>query len=88
MVERTVCFILDASNWGQGNCCPKTDTLLYSQGEIVFIDRGRGLYAETAESAQSSRNWSCVLTSIILILSTINLQFQCRFVPISLRPVL
>ena len=50
-MERTVCFILDASNWGQGDCCPKTDTLLYSQGEIAFIDRGRGLYAETAESA-------------------------------------
>ena len=41
-----------------------------------------------AQSAQSSRNWSCVLTSIILILSTINLQLQGWILPISLKSVL
>ena len=39
---------------------------------------------------QSSGNWSrCGLISVILIVSsTVNLQFPDQFVPISLRPVL
>ena len=56
----------------------------------VFIDRGRGLYAESAQSALtvSLKLVIRALTSIILDLGTVNFQFQGRFVCISLRPVL
>ena len=54
LAERKVCFILEASNGGRGRAdsCPKahwppTD----SQGARAFTDGGRGLRAETAQSA-------------------------------------
>ena len=39
---------------------------------------------------QSSWNWSCggLISVILIVLSTVNLQFQGQFVPVSLRPVL
>ena len=55
------------------------------------IGGGRGLHAETAQSALTVILKLVIgsLASVILIvLGTVNLQFQGRFVPISLRPVL
>ena len=51
-VERKACFILDVSNgeWGEAPVqrpTPSAD----NQGARVFIDRQRGLHAETAQSA-------------------------------------
>ena len=66
---------------------PPTD----NQWARAFIDRGRGLHAETAQSALTVvlTLVICGLINIILVvLGTVNLQFQGRFVPISLRPVL
>ena len=54
-----------------------------------FIDRGKGLRAETAQSALTVIFILVVsgLTSIILIvLGTVNLQFLGGFVSLSLRP--
>ena len=62
-----------------------------NQGARAFIDRGRGLHVETAQSALTVILNLVIsgLTSVILIvLGTVNLQFQVRFVPISLRPIL
>ena len=55
LVERKVCFILYASDWGWGGeggqlskgQLPSTD----NQWVRAFIDRGRGLHAETAHSS-------------------------------------
>ena len=55
------------------------------------IGGGRGLHAETAQSALTVILKLVIggLTSVVLIvLSTVSLQFQGWFVPISLRPVL
>ena len=53
-----VCFILDAGNCGGGegrvDSCPKADSPpppTDHQWASAFIDRGRGLHAETAQSA-------------------------------------
>ena len=62
-----------------------------NQWARAFIDRGRGLHAETAQSALTVILKLVIggLTTIILIvLSTASLQFQGQFVPISLRPFL
>ena len=55
------------------------------------IGGGRGLHAETAQSALTVVLKLVIsgLTSVILIvLSTVSLQFQGQFVPVSLRPIL
>ena len=62
-----------------------------NRGARAFIDRRRGLHAETAQSALTVIFRLVIggLTSVILIvLGTVNLQFQGPFVPISLWPVL
>ena len=95
-MERKICFILDAGNQGMGELgghlskarlSPNPD----NQGTRTFIDRGRGSQVEATQSALAVI-WKFIfsgLTSIILIvLNTVNLQFQGWFVPISLRPVL
>ena len=91
MEERKVCLILDAVR-GRADACPKANNSTpHSQGARAFIDGGRELHAETAQSALTVFLKSVIagLTSVILIvLSTVNLQFQGRFIPISLRPVL
>ena len=87
LVERKVCFISDASNWGQSPTPPP----LATSGARAFIDRRRRLHAETAQSALTVIFRLVIggLTSVILIvLGTVNLQFQGPFVPISLWPVL
>ena len=95
MLERKVCFILDAGNLGRvrvGDSCPKADSPpTDNQWARGFRDGGRGLHAETAQSAVTVVLLLVIggLTSVILIvLSTVSLQFQGWFVPISLRPVL
>ena len=60
-MERKVCFILDASNWGWGgvvDVCPKAVPTTDKQWVRAFIDgelgggQGReGLHVETAQSA-------------------------------------
>ena len=60
-------------------------------GARAFIDRGRGVHAETAQTALTVILKLVVsgLTGVILIVfSTVKLQFPSRFVSISLRPVL
>ena len=92
LVERKVCFILDAGNWGWGQWTPvqrptpppspSCDTL----GVRAFIGEGRGLHAERAQAALTVILKLVIggLTSVILIvISTVNLQFQGWFVSIS-----
>ena len=92
LVERKVCFIMDAGIWGKvgvGWTLSK-DWLLHftpsNQGARTFIDREKGLHAETIQSALTIILKLVIsgLTIIILIVSgTINLQFQGQFVSIS-----
>ena len=60
-------------------------------GDRAFVDRGRALHAETAQLALTVIFGLVIggLTSVILVvLGTVNLQFQGQFVSISLKPVL
>ena len=64
---------------------------LATSGARAFIDRRRGLHVETAESALTSifrLVIGSLISSILVVLGTVYLQFQGLFVPISLRPVL
>ena len=85
----------------RADTCPKANpppspprppaTSRNNQGARAFIDGGRGLHAETAQSALTVILKLIIggLTSVILIvLGTANLQFHVRFVPISLSPIL
>ena len=57
LVERKICFISDAGNCGGGQTSvqrpdtPPRHTHTNKQGIRNFIDRERGLHAETAQSA-------------------------------------
>ena len=93
LVGREVCFISEAGSLaGEGQRpvqrpTPPTD----NQWARAFIDAGRGLHAETAQSALT-----VILTLVIggligiilIVLITVHLQFHSQFVPISLSPVL
>ena len=76
------------------NSCPEADPLQPpgdNQWARAFINKGRRLHAETAQSALTIilKLVISVLSSVFLIvLSTVNLQFQGQFVPASLQPVL
>ena len=69
LVERKVCFTLDAGNWGGVGrllSCLKADSPCPdNQWARAFIGRGMGLQAETGyrhcQLWQSSRNWSFVV---------------------------
>ena len=91
-MERKICSISDTGNGGEGGHLPKGQLLpLTTSGTRAFIDRRRWLHAETAQSALRAifRSITGGLISVILIvLATVNLQFQVRFVSISFRPVL
>lgn len=68
-----------------------TPPILNSQGTRAFINGGRELQAETAQSAQTITLKLVIgsLTRVILIiLSTINLQLQGQFVSIFLPLIL
>ena len=92
-MKRKVCFISDGGKWGAvGRWTfvqrPTLPSLTVS-GARAFIDRWRGLHAETAQSALTVIYKLVVggLTSVILIVSgTVNLQSLGPSVPISLRP--
>ena len=66
--------------WGRTDVCPKVvPPPLTTRGARAFIDWGRGLHAETAQSALTIifKLVTGGLTSFILIvLNTVNLQFQ------------
>ena len=89
-------FLVPATGQGQGRHLSEGQ-LLPSTGKLwarALIDRsgeGGRLHAETAQSALTVIFTLVIggLTSVILlVLGTLNLQFQGPFVPISLRPVL
>ena len=70
---------------------PHQPPALASSEVRAFTDRRRGLYAETAQSALTVifRLVVSGLTGIILVvLGTVNLQFEGRFVSITLRRIL
>ena len=82
--------------WGFGgegrvDSCPKADSPPHptTSRARAFIDRRRGLRAETAQAALT-----VILKSVLRwsdqhhLDYTVNLQLQGRFVPISLRAVL
>ena len=89
LVKRKVYFNLDASNWGGGGGAGR---LISSPDRArAFIDGGRGLHSETAQSAlMVILKWSCggLISIILIFLSTVSLQFQGHFFPIFLRPIL
>ena len=62
-----------------------------NQGARPFINKGRGLHAETAQSALTVI-WKLVIggliSVILIVLGTVNLQFQGWFVSLYLRPIL
>ena len=97
LVERKVCFISNIGNcgWVRGGEWTSIQRLipLHRQpvGQELFIDRSRRIQAETAQSSLTVIfKWVIgSLTSVILIvLGTVNLQFQGPFVHISLKPIL
>ena len=90
LVERKVCFISDASNWGEAGGHPSKGQLPASnkQGVRAFVDRVGGV---------TCRNSTVIfklvisgLPSIILVVSgqLVNLQFRGTLVPISLQSIL
>ena len=78
---------------GRADICPKVDSPYLKSGVKSFYitDGGRWVHAEIAQSALMAILKLVIsdLTSIILIvLSTVNLQFQGQSVSIFLRPIL
>ena len=95
---REICFIWGASNWGGGRAdsCPKADSWLFphphpdNQWARTFIGWRRGLHAETAQSALTvilklviSDNHQWLTSDTLIVLGTVNLQFQGWLVSIS-----
>ena len=72
--------------------CPKADSPSPAiSGTRALIFRRRGIYVETAQSALTvifKLIIGGLVSLILVVLSTVNLQFQGLFVPISLWPVL
>ena len=90
-MERKVCFISDASNWGSAREQTSVQRQLATRGARAFIDRRRGLHVDPAQSALIVIFKLVVgsLTSVILMVGgTVKLQSQGSFVPVFLRPVL
>ena len=77
---------------GEGRCLSKGHlSAADNRGPRALIGRGRGLHAETAQSALMVvlKSVSGGLTSVIwIVLGTDNCHSQGQFVSISLRPVL
>ena len=95
LVERKVCFISDAGNWGWrvADTCPKSNFApAPDSGSLYRPSTGeRGLRAETAQSSLTVIFKLVIsgLTSITLVvLGSVNLQFRGALVPISLWPIL
>ena len=73
----------------EADSCQKADSfpLTFGEQELFFIDRGRGLRAETAQSALTVilKLATIVVWPASFWLSTLNLQSQDQFFPISLK---
>ena len=87
--ERLALFQRPAVRWGRllskGWLAPADN-----QWARTFIDGGSGLRAETAQSDLTvilKLVIGSLISIILIVLSTVSLQFQGRFVSISLRPV-
>ena len=89
--ERTGCFIFETGHRrGRRTPVQRPTPPLTIRGKS-FYRQGRGLHAETIQSALTVILKLVIggLTSVIsIVLGTVNLQFYCRFVSISLRPIL
>ena len=72
--------------------CPKADSPpMDSQWVRAFTDRGRGLHAETVQSALTiilKLAIGGLISVTLIVLGTVNLQFQGCIVSISLRLIL
>ena len=83
--------------WGgwEGSCskadsCPTQPPTISRQG-LLEVKRGGRLHAETAQSALPGLlklTVGCLISIYLTVKSTVSLQFQDQFVPISLRLVL
>ena len=97
LVERKVCFISDADNWGCGrvaNICPKADSCPPppQAGGENFYRQSVGRWATCRMSTVISlrvifKLVTAVPTSIVLVV-LVNLYFQGPFIPISFQPIL
>ena len=92
LVERTLCFILDASNqevWG-GQRPVQCLTASWLSGGMSFnrLREGATCINMSALIVILKLVISGLTSVIVLILGTVNLQFQHQFVSSSLRPVL
>ena len=90
--KRKVCFNSDARNWGEGGHLFKGQLPHLQPEEEELLWTEEGSYLQTKYSQALTVIFKLViggLTSIILVvLGTVNLQFQGCLVCISLRPVL
>ena len=85
-----VCFILDASNWSGGGQTPVQRWTLSlapatptdSQWTRAFIHRGRGLHIETVLTVILKFVSSDLTSVILIVLSTVSLQFQVSLFPV------
>ena len=85
-VERKVCFILEADNRGQGtDSCPEANSPLTSSRQTPLKVSFRGTQAEGGGSMQKQHHRLWQSSSIghylpdsvtLIVLSTVNLQFQ------------
>ena len=91
-MERKVCFILGVRSQGGGwTPAQRLTAPTGSQRVRAFIDGGRGLHVETALSAPTiilKLVIGGLINVILAVLSTVSLESQGRYVPISLRSVL
>ena len=94
-MERKVCFIWDAGSGageGEGGFLSRGQLPHPRQsGGKSFYRHREGAHAETARSALTvilKLVIGNLISVILIVLSTVNLQFQGQFVPISLRPLL
>ena len=86
LVERKVCFILEADNQGQGtDSCPEANSPLTSSRQTPLKVSFRGTQAEGGGSMQKQHRRLWQSSSIghylpdsvtLIVLSTVNLQFQ------------
>ena len=90
-MEMKVCFISDAGNWGGervADVFPKADSRHKQWGKNFYKQSGGGMETMCRNNTALTVIFKLVigdLTSIILIvLGTVNLQFQDPFVPIFL----
>ena len=89
---------MKSSGWCKGNFAVFQRLATLGEGRVLstgqlphhwqwaraFIGGGRSyMQKQHSQLWQSSWNWSCSGLSSVIVLSTVNLQFQGRFVPIS-----